>query len=52
MTIDPDNIFPSPQDIVELDPEDFRKTLGAGYRAPYLLQLANDRTQDGLRERC
>lgn len=40
VTIDPDNIFPTPQQVAELDPEHFRKTLGAGYRAPYLLGLA------------
>lgn len=39
-TIDLDNIFPNPQQIIELDPEHFRKTLGAGYRAPYLFELA------------
>jgi len=40
VTIDPDAIFPTPQQVAELDPENFRKTLGAGYRAPYLLELA------------
>ena len=40
VTIDPDGVFPTPQQIVELEPEHFRKMLGAGYRAPYLIELA------------
>lgn len=38
--IDPDNIFPSPQTITTLLPDEFAEQVGMGYRAPYLYEVA------------